>query len=129
MARFELRPPFPVPSGSDWGASAGQSRFYPGRSGVGVAARTTTVDDRLGVLQQLVDFWHGPIKAEDGMSEAERAGGPLPRPLHHWRYRWAGKRTGIMSGQNMLFAPSERHKYWEPTDEGHRFFYVESEGV
>ena len=77
--------------------------------------RPTTVEDRLGVLQQLVEFWHGPIKPEDGMSDAELAGVPLPMPLRWW-YRWAGKRTEIMSGQNFLYRPVD--KYWQLTVEG-----------
>ena len=47
----------------------------------------TTVYDRLGVLQELVNFWHGPIRPEDGMSEAEIAGVPL-------RCRCAGGTAG-----------------------------------
>ena len=35
--------------------------------------RPTTVHDRLGILQHLVNFWHGPIRPEDGMSDAEVA--------------------------------------------------------
>ena len=86
----------------------------------------TTVDDRLGVLQQLVEFWHGPIKPEDGVSDAELAGVPLPMPLRWW-YRWAGKRTEIMSGQNFLYRPVD--KYWQLTVEGdHLRFYCENQG-
>ena len=86
----------------------------------------TTVEDRLGVLQQLVEFWHGPIKPEDGFSDAKLAGVPLPMPLRWW-YRWAGKRTEIMSGQNFLFRPEG--KYWQLTVEGdHLCFYCENQG-
>ena len=87
----------------------------------------TTVEDRLGVLQQLVDFWHGPIKPEDGFSDTELAGVPLPMPLRWW-YRWAGKRDEIMSGQNILFKPVD--KYWQLSVEGdHLRFYNENQGV
>jgi hypothetical protein len=58
----------------------------------------TTVQDRLDVLQQLVNFWHGPIRPEDGMSEMELGSVPLPLPLRFW-YRWAGKRADVMTGQ------------------------------
>jgi hypothetical protein len=62
----------------------------------------TTVRDRLDILRQVVNFWHGPIKPEDGMSGVEQVGGvPLPLPLQFW-YGWAGKRTEVMSGQNCL---------------------------
>jgi hypothetical protein len=43
--------------------------------------RPTTVHDRLGILQHLVDFWHGPIRPEDGMSDADLTWVPLPLPL------------------------------------------------
>lgn len=89
--------------------------------------RPTTVEDRLGVLKQLVEFWHGPIRPEDGMSAAELAGVPLPMPLRWW-YRWAGKRDEIMSGQNILYKPV--HKYWQLTVDGdHLRFYCENQGV
>jgi hypothetical protein len=92
----------------------------------------TTVHDRLGVLKQLVDCWHGPIHPEDGLSEAELAAlPPLPLPLRWW-YRWAGRRTEVMSGQNFLFEP--RHDE-EPgyrrlaIEDGHLRFYIENQGV
>jgi hypothetical protein len=46
----------------------------------------TTVQERLGVLQELVQFWHGPIGPGDGMDDAELAGirEPLPREGHSW---------------------------------------------
>jgi hypothetical protein len=71
----------------------------------------TTVHDRLEVLRHLVNFWHGPIKPEDGMSGVEQVGGvPLPLPLQFW-YGWAGKRTAVMTGHNILFTPRDyRHR-------------------
>jgi hypothetical protein len=90
----------------------------------------TTVEDRLGVLRQLVDFWHGPIKPKDGMSDGELAGVRLPLPLRWW-YRWAGNRTEVMSTQNILRMPvDERHKYRQLTVEGdYLHFYDENQGV
>lgn len=58
----------------------------------------TTVHDRLAILQELIEFWHGPIRPEDGMTDAEMTSQPLPLPLRWW-YRFAGKRSEIMSGQ------------------------------
>src|SRR5262249_8559838 len=72
----------------------------------------TTVHDRLAILQRLIEFWHGPIPPEDGMTDAEMTSQPLPLPLRWW-YRFAGKRTEIMSGQNILFVPRDfqnRHR-------------------
>jgi hypothetical protein len=92
--------------------------------------RPTTVHDRLGILQQLVNFWHSPIRPEDGMSDAEVAGVPLPLPLRWW-YRWAGKRAEVMSGQNHLFVPCDlARKYGQLTVKGGRlYFYAENQGV
>jgi hypothetical protein len=92
--------------------------------------RPTTVHDRLVVLQHLVDFWHGPIRPEDGMSEADLTSVPLPLPLRWW-YRWAGKRSEVMSGQNHLFVPRDQeHKHGQITVKGSRiYFYSESQGV
>jgi hypothetical protein len=90
----------------------------------------TTVHDRLEVLQQLVHFWHGPIKPGDGMTDAELAGQPMPMPLRWW-YRWAGKRSEVMSGQNFLFEPrDEHHKYRQlAVEDGRLNFYIENQGV
>ena len=92
--------------------------------------RPTTVNDRLGILQHLVNFWHGPIRPEDGMSDAEVAGVSLPLPLRWW-YRWAGKRAEVMSGQNHLFVPCDlARKYGQLTVKGGRlYFYAENQGV
>jgi hypothetical protein len=51
----------------------------------------TTVHDRLAILQQLIEFWHGPIRPEDGMSNTEMTSLPMPLPLRWW-YGFAGKR-------------------------------------
>jgi hypothetical protein len=90
----------------------------------------TTVQDRLDVLQQLVNFWHGPIRPEDGMSEMELGSVPLPLPLRCW-YRWAGKRADVMTGQNILFAPRDyRDKYrMLAVKQGRLHFYIENQGV
>jgi hypothetical protein len=90
----------------------------------------TTVHDRLDVLRQLVDFWHDPIRPEDGMSDAEIGGMALPLPLRWW-YRWAGKRNDVLSGQNVLFVPRDyRNKYRVlAVRDGRLRFYVENQGV
>ena len=90
----------------------------------------TTVHDRLDVLRHLVNFWHGPIRPEDGMSDEELGGVSLPLPLQWW-YRWAGKRVEIMSGQNFLFAPrNSKNKYRIlAVQDGRLRFYVENQGV
>jgi hypothetical protein len=61
------------------------------------------VQNRLDVLKELVNFRHGPIRPEDGINNVDKVGGvPLPLPLRFW-YGWAGKRTDIMRGQNILY--------------------------
>jgi hypothetical protein len=90
----------------------------------------TTVHDRLAILQHLVNFWHGPIRPEDGMSEADLTWVPLPLPLRWW-YRWAGKRAEVMSGENHLFVPrdQEREHGQITVKDGRLFFYSENQGV
>jgi hypothetical protein len=90
----------------------------------------TTVHDRLAILQELIEFWHGPIRPEDGMTDAEMTSQPLPLPLRWW-YRFAGKRSEIMSGQNILFVPRDfqnKHRMLRIMN-GRLFFYVENQGV
>lgn len=90
----------------------------------------TTVYERLRVLEELVNYWHGPIRPEDGMSDDEIGGVKLPLPLRWW-YRWAGKRKDVMSGQNFLFVPRDyNHKYRIlAVVAGRLHFYVENQGV
>lgn len=98
--------------------------------GLGLLRGPTTVHDRLGILQRLVNFWHGPIRPEDGMSEANLTWVPLPLPLRWW-YRWAGKRAEVMSGENHLFVPrdQEREHGQITVKDGRLFFYSENQGV
>jgi hypothetical protein len=44
----------------------------------------TTLHHRLAILGELVEFWHGPIRPEDGMSESEITSLPMPFPLRWW---------------------------------------------
>jgi hypothetical protein len=116
MAMFALRPALPRALWARFGGLAlGDLDFAPVDRALELLRRPTTVEDRLCILQQLVEFWHGPIKLKDGMSDAELAGAPLPRPLRWW-YRRAGKRTEIMSGRNILYRPVD--KRWQLTVEG-----------
>src|SRR5262249_12896422 len=90
----------------------------------------TSVHDRLAILQNLIEFWHGPIRPEDGMTDAEMTSLPLPLPLRWW-YRFAGKRAEIMSGQNILFVPRDfqnRHRMLQIVND-RLLFYVENQGV
>jgi len=64
------------------------------------------VEDRLLVLDQLIHYWHGQIRPEDGLSEKELKGLAIPYPLRWW-YRRAGRRQKILSGQNLLLDPDK----------------------
>jgi hypothetical protein len=90
----------------------------------------TTVHDRLTILKELVEFWHGPIRPEDGMTDADMTSQPLPLPLSWW-YRLAGKRSEIMSGQNTLFVPRDFQNKCRMLRvmSGRLFFYAENQGV
>src|SRR5262249_19002538 len=74
MACFALRPALPS---TLWvrfgGAPLGNLDFTPIDGALDSLRSPTTVEARLGVLRQLVEFWHGPIKPENGMSDAELA--------------------------------------------------------
>src|SRR5262249_32455136 len=62
--------------------------------------------------------------------DAEMTSQPLPLPLRWW-YRFAGKRTEIMSGQNILFVPRDfqnRHRMLQIVND-RLLFYVENQGV
>ena len=84
----------------------------------------TIVEARLAGLRQLVEYWHGPIEATDGFSDEDLEGVPAPFPLRWW-YRLAGRRGGILSGQNRLLAPHEL----TVAGDGRLPFYVENQGV
>jgi hypothetical protein len=91
---------------------------------------STASETRFTVLQEVVRYWHGPIKDEDGLTGDELKGLPLPEPLLKW-YRWAGRRSEIMSGQNFLFSPRERqYDFRKLRLDGDRLlFQIENQGV
>lgn len=82
-----------------------------------------SVQDRLEVLRTIVEYWHGPIGADDGLGEDEIGEFPLPFPLRWW-FKFAGRRTEIMSGQNFLLEPKETSL----DDDGRLIFHVENQG-
>jgi hypothetical protein len=93
--------------------------------------RPTLIEDRLRILQHVVNYWHGPIlPEEDGMSDADLVGVPMPAALRWW-YRWAGKHSEIMSGQNFLFVPRDTRPYGQQPHivDDRLFFYAENQGV
>lgn len=84
----------------------------------------SATEDRLNVLRQVAEFWHGPIGFDDGFTEGELRGKPIPQPLRWW-FRLAGHRTSIMSGQNDLLCSDKL----AIDDDGWLVFYVEAQGV
>jgi hypothetical protein len=131
IATFKLEPTLPS---SVWvklgGLRLGDLDVAALDQALGRLRRPTTVHDRLAILQQLIEFWHGPIQPEDGMTDADMTSQPLPLPLRWW-YRFAGKRAEIMSGQNILFVPRDfQNKYrMLRVMNGRLFFYTENQGV
>jgi hypothetical protein len=132
MAEFELRPTLP----SDVWSELGGLRRAGAVDGVAVDRALdrlrgpTAVEDRLDVLRELVEYWHGPIRPSDGFAEAELASSKLPSTLKWW-YGWAGRRKEIMSGQNFLLAPTDPvHPYWQlKTEDDRLLFYLANQGV
>lgn len=82
----------------------------------------TTVEDRLDILRRLVEYWHSPIRLEDGYTEEELAGKKLPDVLRWW-YRWAGRRKEIMSGDHELLGPDKLEYH----DQGMLVFFKENQ--
>lgn len=129
-AWFDLKPALPSSVWVGLGLQLGHLDFIAVERALDRLRRPTTVHDRLDVLQQLVEYWHGPISPDDGISDAEIGGVALPLPLRWW-YRWAGKRTEVMSGQNFLFVPRDdryRCRTLAAID-GRLHFQVENQGV
>ena len=83
----------------------------------------TTAEDRFRILQQLVEYWHGPIGPQDAMQTSDLEYVPLPQPLRSW-FLWAGNRPEIMTGQNFLLRPQEIRM-----EDDHLLFYLENQGV
>jgi len=131
MAWFDLKSTLPS---NVWaklgGLRLGDVSFAAVDQAIDQLRHPTTVADRLGILKQLVNYWHAPIQPEHGMSDAEIGSMPLPLPLRWW-YRWAGKRNEVMSGQNLLLVPRDDtlRKRMLALGDGHLFFYAENQGV
>jgi hypothetical protein len=131
MARFGLKPTLPSRIWQQLGGlHLGNLDFAPVDRALDRLHSPTTVADRLSVLEKVVQYWHGPIGLQDGLSDAELSGIRLPLPLQWW-YRRAGRRTEIMSGQNFLFEPRvEQHPYRQLNiKDGRLNFYIENQGV
>jgi len=90
----------------------------------------TTAEERFEILQELVQYWHGPIGPQDGMKQDELGGLRLPLLLRRW-YSWGGNREEILSGQNFLFSPKGGAQgfYKLSVEDDHLAFYIENQGV
>jgi hypothetical protein len=74
-------------------------------------------------LKALVAYWHGRPSAADGFG-AEDLARPMPASLRRW-FAYAGRREGVMSGQNFLLAP---HDIKDVDDDPRLIlFYVENQ--
>jgi hypothetical protein len=123
-ALFELTPTLPS---RIWTELGGLPASNPNHLEIDAAfdrlRQTTTVEDRLGILQQFVQYWHGPIGREDGLAEEETRQLSIPRVLRWW-YQWAGRRSEITTGQNMLLRPKDLI-----SKDGKLVFYGENQWV
>jgi hypothetical protein len=84
----------------------------------------SSADQRLAVLRQFVEYWHGSLRSGNGYTEEELHGTKLPMPLRWW-FKIAGHRKSVISGQNFLQAPSDMTL----DDECRLLFYIENQGV
>jgi hypothetical protein len=127
-AHFNLRPTLPSKVLSEIGGlKLGDLNFDAVDAALDRLREPTAVHDRLDVLQAVVNYWHGPIRPDDGMSEALLAGRSLPLPLRWW-YRWAGKRSEIMTAQNFLFVPNHENPRYRPAIvDGRLLFYADNQ--
>jgi hypothetical protein len=100
----------------------------PLEDGLDVALATLgqplTVDDRLAILRQLAEYWHGPISPLDGLPDTDMQGRTLPSPLRWW-YKLAGRRREVFCKSNRLLDPSGLMV----VQEGLTVFYIENQGV
>jgi hypothetical protein len=124
-ATFELRVTLPS---AVWhrlgGPPPGDSDPAPlDRRLAGLAGRPG-VAARLAALQELVAYWHGPLRAEDGYPAAHLAGRPVPGPLAWW-YRRGGRRTDVLNGPTRLLPPEAL----AVDADGRVPFLVEDQGV
>jgi hypothetical protein len=83
------------------------------------------VRGRLAVLEELVEWWHGPIPASaEQPSLTGRIDASLPLPLR-WLYGRFGTRSEFFSHQNYLLPPERL----EVVAGGRVRFYAENQGV
>ncbi len=124
-AHFELREALPTALWEAWGnvKKAGVGDTASVDAALARMRGETTVEERLGVLRTVVEYWHGAIGEGDGLSGEEVEKGSLPGVLAWW-YRWAGRRKEILSGQNHLLGPGQVEM-----EEGKLLFYGENQWV
>jgi uncharacterized protein (TIGR02996 family) len=71
-----------------------------------------TRQNRWCLVEEFIEVWHGPLRPEDGYSEAElqaaeqRLGYKLPAALREW-YALAGRRNDVWSHQDHLWSPDQ----------------------
>jgi hypothetical protein len=127
-AQFKLRPTLPSKVLAELGAlKLGDLDFTAVDAALDRLRQPTTLQDRVSILQKLVHYWHGPIGLQHGISEAEMKIFSLPAVLRWW-YRWAGRRSEIMTAENYLFAPNEASPRYQPTIvDGRLLFYADNQ--
>jgi len=122
-AQFELVPTLPSQIWSQIGEfHFGDVDHAAVDAALGRLGTAIGMNERLDILKTLVRYWHGEIRPEDGIPEEDLLGMELPTALRWW-YRFAGRRTEILSGQNSLLPPALLSK----PSEGLLVFYGENQ--
>ncbi len=81
------------------------------------------LDDRLGVLKLIAEYWNGPFLPDHGIQDLhDESASPLPSPLRWW-YNLAGNR--LHGNFNRFVLPHEV----EMDNDGRFVFLVECQGV
>jgi hypothetical protein len=132
-ANFSLKKPVPE---TIWGELQGPGFLLPDHARLDAALSrlgpTADAETRFAVLRELTTYWHGPIGAEDGLSEETCSSTPMPNALMRW-YRWAGRRSAILSAQNVLLRPEPPQSegpqpYRLRMSDSRLLFYTENQG-
>lgn len=130
-ADFEIFPALPSAIWAEMGGfDAGNADHARVDAALSRLRGETSAEDRMAILKEVVEYWHGPMTPADGFTDAELEGIRMPAVLRNW-YRWAGKRKNIIGGQNFLLSPrtAEPHEWGIYMEDDRLVFYHENQCV